>query len=184
MLCLVSEVKNYLGITTIDSTEDALIETLIDGVSKLFEMYCGTVFEATEYTEFYDGDGTSCLFPYNYPITSISGIWDDMSWEWGDNTKIEATNYRIKNSNTIILRDIVFYDYEQNIKIIYTAGYITIPADIKQACVEETARKYKGKEHIDMVSLSFGTESTTKYINDLLPTTKTVLSKYRKISIC
>jgi hypothetical protein len=79
-----------------------------------------------------------------YPITAISGIWDDTDRDYGSDTKIDSDDiiYGERNGVTpgiIVLDNDVFSIGVKNIKITYTAGYVTdgdnenIPDDLKQA---------------------------------------------------
>lgn len=182
-LCTLSDVKLLLGIQSIDTNEDDLISTLIDNVSTMISNYCDRTFESTTYTEYYDG----CYYPnklytHQYPIISVSGIYDDVSWVY--TTPITSGSYRINNIYVELLPGYTFSYGYGNIKIIYTAGYTTIPGDLKQSCIEEVVRKYKRRNELHVSSMSYGTESTTAFIDDLLPTTKITLNKYKRISIC
>lgn len=185
-LCTLSDVKLLLGIQSIDTNEDDLISTLIDNVSSMFETYCGRTFTSTTYTEYYDGLGGDKLYTNQYPIVSVSGIYDDSSWAYGVDTLIDSSYYRISTNGLSVnlVPGQIFSEGSGNIKIIYTAGYTTIPLDLKQACIDEVARKYKRRDRIDVTAISLGNESISMFSDDFLPTTKIVLNSYRRISIC
>jgi hypothetical protein len=188
-LCSLEDVRAFLTQSagksqhTGYSEADSLVEDLIDRVSTAFETYCDREFLSRERTEYYDGTGTRYLFPNYYPITSVSGIWDSTTWGWDSSNLISSDDYKIKNLNTIVLKSTVFSKDDQNIKITYTAGYGTVPNDLKQACVEEVSRAYKNRKNIDVVDRAAVDGSSTRYIKELLPTTIVVLNRYLRQGI-
>ena len=184
-LCTLKEVKQFYFSTGGKSPhigtpeQDKLLEDIIDSMSVLFETYCDTQFLTRERTEYYDGDGSKFLFPAYSPITSVSGIWQSSDWDWDSGNLVSSDDYMIKNDNTIVLKSSTFGDYDQNIKIIYTAGYTAIPVDVKLACIEEIIRTYKNRKDIDVLSKTDPLGSTTRYTKDLMPSTIRILDKYR-----
>jgi hypothetical protein len=55
---------------------------------------------------------------------------------------------------------------------------------VKQACIDEVARKYKRKDRIDISAITIPEQSITVFSDDFLPATKIVLNRYRLYSIC
>ena len=111
----------------------------------------------------------------------MSGIWEDVDWSWGSSTVVDTSYYRIDNEGRfIILKNTTFGDFIHNVKIIYTGGYTTIPLDLKLACTEEVARRYKRRKEIDVTGRTMDDGSTTLLAGDMLPQTKAVLDKYKR----
>jgi len=187
-LCSLDDVKNYLGIEGIDDAKDELIEELINNVTEFAESYCDRNFYTAEYTEYHNGDGTGVLFPKEYPITSVSGVWDDTDRNFTIGTNDFASDeYGIMHERWIELYEDYFTKYTRNVKIIYTAGYSTIPLDLKQAGVELVAWKFnEGRElhllGIDSVSRE-GTGATAYYVRDIPAGARMVLDRYRRRAI-
>ena len=73
----------------------------------------------------------------------------------------------------------------KNIKVIYVAGYATIPIDIGQACIEIVAKKYKaGKDKKQgVVSDSLGERSITFKDEDIPKEARLVLDSYARITV-
>lgn len=183
-LTSLDSIKNFMGKVGAKAEDDDLLEGLIDRVSVLFESYCDRKFLSRDYMDYHDGKGVDKLFVNQYPITSISGIWDDREWAWDSTTEIDNSYYRISNnSNYIVFKDTTLLDYDQNLKIVYTAGYSAIPYDLEHACIMEVSRAYKNKNQIDVLSKSLADGSVSFVTSDFLPGTLTILNKYRKISI-
>jgi hypothetical protein len=168
-----------------DVPDDDLINGLINRVSAVMETYVDRKLMSREATEYYDGDNRNRLYTNRYPITSVSGIWDDSTWTWGSDTLTAATSYRISNDGrSIMLKDgYRFYYSNENVKIIYTAGYTTIPYDIEDACIKQISSVFKSKEDIHVFSKSLEDGSIERYQTALLPSVKLVLDLYRNKDI-
>lgn len=179
-LTTLQAVKDYLGITS--NADDALLESFINRVTDSFEAYCARKFKSASYTEYHDGKGSDKLFPKQAPITTVTSIYDDSEWAWGASTLIASTEYRIVDEAYIQLKSTTFMDDVQNVKITYTAGYSTIPADVEHACIEQAAwlyRKSKGQlQGVAAKSLADGSISYSA--RDLLPELKLALEPYRR----
>ncbi len=73
----------------------------------------------------------------------------------------------------------IFSRYDQNIKIVFNAGYVTIPGDLKQACIEEAGRRYKHRRDFDVITKTMD-DGTIQYTQrGLLPSTTDILNKYK-----
>jgi hypothetical protein len=71
-----------------------------------------------------------------------------------------------------------------NIKVVYNAGYSTIPFDLEQAVLDLIALKYnsRDKDRLGVKSRSIDGQSSIVFITDeLLPEIKVVLDMYRKV---
>jgi len=185
-LATLTQVKDYMGIavTRLNPETDNLISDVIDRISTMIETYCDRTFTSTEHTEYYDGMGVPYFYTNNYPITSVSGIWDDMNWEWQDGTLLAAADYRISEDNRRIRKKSgYFMESFENIKITYTAGYSTLPYDLSHVCIEEVVRVYKHKSDPGVYSKTVGNDSVERNQLDLLPSTLVVLNNYRRLGI-
>ena len=181
-LCSLNNVKDFLEITVSGTTDDLLIE-LINRYSALFENYMDKNILSREYTEYYDGDGSNMLVTRQYPITTISGIWDDSDWEWGSTTEVDSTSYRASESanGVVDFKSAVLNNYNQNVKIIYTAGYDEIPEDIRHVCVKEVARSWKNILEIGVTSKTLADGTVTFSAQGLLVETTLVLDMYKRL---
>jgi hypothetical protein len=177
-LITLDDVKNFYGITG-DRTEDNdLIENLILRFTSLFENYCSRIsFEVQTFTDVLDGSSDYYLFPEQYPITSVSGIYDDSSWVWEEDSALEPTSYRIANKNSIVSLT-PFTKGLNNIKVVYSAGFNPVPEDLKQALIEEVVRSFKNRKTLDIIGITASDGSVSRLAKDLLPTTQTILNRY------
>ena len=182
-LASLPDVKSFMGMTGTTSEIDDLLAELINRYSTLFESYMGKNVLSREHTEYYDGNNSNMLITRQYPITTISGIWNDSDWEWGSATEIDSTSYRASESaiGVINFKSTVFGNYDQNIKIIYTAGFSSVPEDIKHACIKEVARSYKNRQEIGVTSKTLTDGTVSFSAQGLLVETTLVLDMYRKL---
>ena len=182
-LCTLDEVRDYMGMTGSSSVVDDVLADLITRVTEGFHKDCGvTQFKATDHTEYYSGAGTIELFVINTPVNTIASIYEDSDWVYGEDTKIDEDTYAPLN-NMVVLKDSVFNIGIRNIKITYNAGYNDIPGDLKQACIEETVRKFKKRENVDIISKSGADGSFTKIQHGKLKDTIEILKNYKSLGV-
>jgi hypothetical protein len=187
-LTTLSGVNAYKGWTTgSDTTRDAQVTTMIDGISTRFETYCDRKFNSATYTQYYDSDGSTHLYLDQYPITTISGIWNDTAWTWDSTTLISGTTYRIVDNQGVVFR----YgpaSGSQSIKITYTAGYTTIPDDLVEACSQEVSDLWKDStkstgtlksKTLPDGSVTYGEGGGSTNTTPFRATTMDILNRYR-----
>lgn len=159
-----------------------LLKFLINTYTEMFEKNCDRLFKSRTITEYLDGEGDYTLIPKQYPISSITSINDDGNWVWGDDTLVSSSAYRIKNNRVIVLGQSTGYfgDYDQNIKLVYVAGYTTIPSDLEFACITEVIRAFDHITSLGVESGSFLEVSETYIPMPFLPQTRAVLNNYMR----
>jgi len=179
-LTTLDAVKEYYGMTGSKQSDDDLIENLIDRVTELFQSYCNVnAFKAKNYTEYLDGMGSKYLFVNNVPINSITSIHDDDEWDFTTDDLVDSSSYRIVDKKYIVNKDYLFSLGDQNIKIVYNAGYSAIPYDLENACIEEVVRRYRHRRDVDVRSKTLDDGTVQYESKNLLHSTRIVLSKYR-----
>lgn len=133
--------------TDVDEDQQWVIEDLIKKVSKMFNSYLGRDLESTTHIETYDGNGLPRLRLYNWPITTITNLYEDTSRQFESSSILDTDTYAIYNEKYIQLLSTVFYNTYGSIKVEYIAGYTkkNMPEDIKLACITEVVRNYKNR---------------------------------------
>jgi hypothetical protein len=181
-LCSVDEVKEYLGQKGAVAEDDELITRFCERITKVFEGYCGVnTFFTASYTEYQNGNGTKYIFLNNIPVTSVSHLYEDPDWLFAE--EYVSGTFIVVDARYIAMRDDLIPVGEQNVKIVYTAGYSTIPDDIKQVAIEEVARKFRRRKEGDLISKTVEGGSISYVRDELLRSTKDVLNRYRKVDI-
>lgn len=188
-LCTLEDLKTHLEIT--GSDQDAFLNNLIGRATQFIETYCNRQLASREFTEYYSGDGTNSIMLPNTPITAVSQIKDDKSGEadfdYGSSDENDAFSF--ESWGKVLLTDgDVFYEpgstYPlRNYKFVYTGGYVAIPEDLCQVCIELAAAKFylKDKQRQGVASKSAGGQTITYRPDDLSPAQKEVLEAYRPI---
>jgi hypothetical protein len=178
-LCTLDDVKDFYGMSGSVAEDDDLLEDLIDNISKLFNTYCGvTSFKRATYTQYYDGDDAKNLFLKEQPVISITSIYVDSNWGWTSSYLLDSDDYRIVDIKYVFYKS-SFTKGDQNVKIVYQAGYAETPGDLKLVCIMEVLRKYKHRKDFDVLNKTLG-DGTAQYVDlALLLGTTLVLNKYK-----
>lgn len=116
---------DYLKIDDANAVSDELkdyYDTILNSAESFLLKEVDRDFVSTEYTEKYSGMGTDFLVLKHYPVQSLSSV-----------ENYNTSNIKIQEKGVIVNTDTVFELGEYNIEITYTAGYSTIPEDIKRA---------------------------------------------------
>lgn len=176
-LLTLQEVKYHLKVPSGTVSDDATFEMFINAASDRVASFCDRIFLQGTYTELHSGRRQNYLLPNQYPITAISEIRIDNSREWTNaNNLVAAANYVIADFQSTIQYDGSFPSGYNNIRVIYTAGYVTVPSDLKLACLwfVEWYYRHRAREDMGKTSMSKGDESigilaeTPKMIKEIL----------------
>ena len=169
-LCELEEVKLYLGMTV--TTNDTLLEMLIDSASSYIESYTNRIFEIQEYTEIINGTGTNRL-PVSYaPIFNVNSVTSI----YGIGVTPQFTK------NLIYLTDgTIFTEGKMNWTVNYEAGFEEIPYDVRQACIDMVAFKYKEKDRIGINTKTLAGEVISFEKRDLKDHIRSLLANYIRV---
>lgn len=133
-----AEYKTYVGINS--TNEDAIISSLIPRVSELVKTYCRRTFvdyvndAKVEVTHAGYGDAITLA---EYPIIAVSAV--EYSSDYGQTyTELEEYVDYVINTNdaTIVAISGDWPKLLNGYQITYTAGYETIPLDLKLAVMD------------------------------------------------
>lgn len=174
-LVSLEEVQSQLGNSSTSLT--SFLNFAISVKSMQIENICGVGLSAGNYTDYYDGNGSDILFLSQQPIISISSLQYQLTptSDWVNYYTGSATaNIQYsQRTGKLKLYNSFFYEGMNNIKIIYRAGFETIPSDLKQICIEEVIDMYnkssKGESRLGVNSTtqSNGQGSFTQVFKDL-----------------
>ena len=198
-LTTLASVKIHLGIS--GSTEDDLLNQLIDCVDSVIHHYTGRKsFESASRTEYLDGNGKDELFLAHRPLTSVTGVWVDPDGYYGKGTDAfpsanewtegsyfvpQSEEAAEQNASMLVAINRVWPEGRGNIKVTYTAGYETIPADLELAANTLIALIRKGAEEGGMLASErldqYAYQLLTHDNSNLTPeagTVRSILSRY------
>ena len=140
MLVSLDDIKTYLGIDLIDTTQDAYLTQQGELLSDVIESYCGRKFLSAEYIEtMYAKDidvWPRQLKLFHYPITAIAYVKVDDE---------EITEYRVQKEKGILIRD---YNWAatETIEVRYTAGYASVPRQVEYVLLSLIKQNFNLKE--------------------------------------
>lgn len=176
-------VKRYLKVT--GSDDDTLIGELIDGVEGMIEDYVGWELFTVEasYTEYQNGMGENRLTLKRWPASAITTLHDDLERIYGDDTLISSDDYTLHTDSGIIQLDgsLILSTGNLNVKIVYTAGYATLPPAALLARSMEVARFYHRQQQggDGITQERQGSYSVSWEKEALSKKTKLILARYR-----
>jgi len=135
--------KCYLGVAASDEGQDALFDQLLAYASERIESHCGRKFKSEEITEDRDGTGTREMVLSRRPVTELAEVCEDADREFGEKTKLPELDLVLYPDAGVVARQgAVFPRGDRNVRVVYTAGYGTIPDDLAAACVKLAAAWY------------------------------------------
>lgn len=153
-LTTIAAVKTHLGLPADDSSQNAKIAALIEGVSALVETSCRRTFSRAEYTAKIDGDGDQEILLPQFPLLELTGISIDGTAVDID-AEIAAGDITIDEPAGIVFREAGFRRGRQNVVVTFEAGYTlpqedeesgaapTLPRDLQLAVNRICARIYE-----------------------------------------
>lgn len=175
-------------------TDADIANSIINAASDFIARYTKRSLKTAAYTaEKYNGQGGSYLFLKQYPVTAITTIvlWDTVS-NAASKTYAENTDYLYDlNEGWLYLRE-GFQIGVLNYRITYTAGYTTLPYDLRQACAMYAEWMYNNFGKTGMSSESLGDYSYQLDVKDKFASIGgiavpasilSVLSKFVKVDI-
>lgn len=185
-LISIAEYKVWSGIS--GTSQDALLTVLVDAVSMEVRRWCDrnttNGFESMSRTERYDGNDEQTIQLMEWPVTAVTSV--TVYTAGGDTDVLDADTYRFDGDSGVLSRidprlarfpvtafgtvnstfsvQPWFERGFNNIEVVYTGGYATIPADLKMACYRLTDLAYTARgRNMGIQSESLGSYSYTNF---------------------
>lgn len=172
-LTTLPEVKEYLGIPPLQTTNDALLSRLITASSAYMESLMSRTIALQTYTEVRNGLGGQSMVLFNQPIVSVAALMIDGVTipprpPLGPGA-ITGYGFGYNFDDTrLFVSGVQFCRGFQNVVCMYTGGFATVPPDLDQACIEMVGDWYKYRDRIG--KLSEGIEGQTiSFARDQIP---------------
>lgn len=148
MLTSLDFVKDFGNITT--SAYDNYLTNRIKTASAAISSWCNRTFPLTNYTDYIDGPGSTTLLLPHTPVSAITSITinaqsDQPTVISGENVIVNSDTGIVSIKPTATQIGWFSYDYfsaQQGIKVIYAAGYDTIPLDVQEACAQVVMNRF------------------------------------------
>lgn len=136
-LVLWETAHTFLGLPDDDQK---LVEFLISAASKYANGFTYRKLARRSYAgvtddEIYDGTGSSFLYLRQYPVNSITAIYEDVDRVWGTDTEIDSASYTFYPNRGKVVFDSILFTGLRTVKVGYNAGYAPAdtPEDLAQA---------------------------------------------------
>lgn len=172
-----SDVKNFLGIA--DNNSDALLANLATRAEKQLNSIVCLRFDSHEVNEAFPGDGKNKFFPASLPfaftdshVIKIDGIAD-----------LGEDDVNIYSDDGYIELKTKTFTTGKKCEVSYTAGFETVPEDVKQAAIEIAAFLFQRAKSVGIKSESDGPINITYETIQLeeLPSVKVLVQKYKPL---
>lgn len=180
MIATLAELKSYLGIT--GTSEDVLLTILLDSANDFVEGYIGREIASATYTEYADGDGQREILLVNYPVISTTSFEENTgTLETPVWTPIDPELYKLSPKVGKIF--LTFYKKRgfQNYKIVYIAGFATIPGDIKLATLKLASGYYNTRTSDGIKSEGVAGDSLVFETSEISSDVLVILNNYRDV---
>jgi len=183
------EYKGYAGVTV--TTYDDRILGLLDAATGMIEAYTRRTWgEINSYTEYFDivDEYKQDVMVAHYPIVSVTALVDDYEDSDGSGTTLDTEDYNINTKTGVISldEDDYFTMGPKKVKVVYTAGAVTIPEDVKLACKMQVKYLFDQRDNFGVQSERMGDYSVTYRDGEatgggLIATAVGILKLHRKI---
>jgi phosphoribosyl-AMP cyclohydrolase len=186
-LVTLDEMIDFLAIEEPTQEQENQIGFMLNMLSEFCDNYTNRDLLAADHTERLNGTGTQVLALSNYPINSTSSTisaYIDPDWEFTADDKVDADDIYIDSENgMIVYKDGIWTRGLANIKVIYNAGYESVPYDLQLSIQEAVAYFWERKEQKLWAksSVSKGDTSVTRITQSLPDTVTAVWDRYRRI---
>lgn len=160
-------VKDWIGVPSGDTTQDAKLTIMLNGVSAKIAQICGTDFALhvvlAASPEIIDGGRADIIMPKYLPLISVEQVilgWDLYTAPGG--YPLDPADYQVEESG-IILRHQYTPQGRGNVAVAYHGGYTAVPDDVIQATLISVEAMYLrlAKKSMGMTSRSKSVGSGT-----------------------
>ncbi|MBZ5508963.1 MAG: hypothetical protein LAO78_26180 [Acidobacteriia bacterium] len=183
-LCTVAEIKAWLP--NQGNNDDVTLQSLISNASLQVLQYIDRPHILASVlgplTEIYDGNDSDRILPRQFPVIAVTAVSVD-------NVPIQQASSPVAagflwDARRILLRGFRFSRGVQNVQLSYTAGYSSVPLDLKQAAIEAFALTYRQRVRIGEKSNSMSGQITIAFdMSDVPPRSMSVFNQYRRLAL-
>lgn len=170
-LCTTEQVKLYLGGFTNITSEDDILDELCTAATETITRYLGYEIGQKSRIEYPRGGGRELVLRHR-PVDSVSAIYVSSSFPrtYDGTTLLSADDYAVdEDSGLVQIGSGTWPDGIKSVRVDYTSGWSSIPADINRAAIRTAALWYMGRKYVGIAGASLGDGSVTRYEHDRLP---------------
>jgi len=137
-LVTVTVAKTYLGVS--GSDDDALIASMVEAATDAMEAEAARHLVSTSRTEIVDGSGQRRLYLAE-PPESVTTVHQHSDQAWADANLVDADDYDLDGC-CLDYRSRIWTAGRHNTRVVYLAGYATVPDDLVIACQRQVSAYY------------------------------------------
>ncbi len=172
-LCTPDAVVRYANLTNPDWD---LLDQLCDRAAAVIEAYCRCSFSLEQRDELYDiAPGQQSIVLRGYPVQEISAIYDGLS-ATSQGRQLQPSEFVLDAAAGIVrLRSGSFTPGAAACRVVYTAGYSSVPDSVAQAATMLVADWYRSRpdgraaqEAVDGYSVRYNPEALPPQVRQLL----------------
>jgi hypothetical protein len=210
-LCVLADLKEFLGIPTANTTNDDLLQMLLTAESDYIQQWCNRRLVSQSFTERRDGSGSDTLFFRQYPATAVTSVqvYDvNIPFAPNFNSPVSVTGQGFwgqagypagyfYTNRKLMARYGSWPAGTGNVALTYTAGFVlgtNMPLALTQAALELAAFRYKqkdklltgGGQSIDGQSVQFGGTGRTGLggatMGEMPDYVRSLIQRYRRVT--
>lgn len=157
---------------------DSVISRLISAASEAVQKRLGYDIASQQYTETRNGNG-KLVMPFRVaPVSAVASLTIDGVMIPARTTPT-GSGY-VFDDDYVLLAGYCFTRGQQNVGIVYTAGYDATPADLEQAVLEIVVLKFKERDRIGVSSETLAGQ-TISFFRNVSSDTMAVIDNYRRV---
>lgn len=182
-LVTLAQVKAQLDITGVNANQDTKLDLFREAAEAWLLGYLDRQIESGSVTDYQHGDRANEILLRQFPVTAVAELRIDSAHLFtATDTLVAATDYGIADDgNGIVLYNRVFPAGYNNIKIVYTAGYTPVPADIKIAVLWLAEWFYLHNNRKDMGRTGMGKQDeNVTVLADMPGMIYTIVESYKR----
>jgi hypothetical protein len=142
-LVTLDDVKTFMGIPLIDTSKDAVLTMFKESVEQAVINFCDTDFSPKVVTgEVLDAVRSDIIVPKNCPIISVQKVILHNDMDGANGIELDAKQWN-HDDNAITLRDMFTPFSRGMIRVDYTWGYASVPADVKMVVYQSVKAEYQ-----------------------------------------
>ncbi len=194
-LCVLPDVKAWLNLSS--NADDALLARLITAASEYIQRWLNRPVPLADYVETRDGlcglfGPEESRFPFavqpcrGVALVTVAGIAIPAVPQPGAVSPGQSVSALYGNQagylfteSELVIRGYYVPRQAGCVFMQYTAGYATIPPDLREACIELVAQRYRERARIGEVSRRIGSEVVQYSQVDMSAAIKTLIQQYR-----
>jgi len=188
-LTTAARVKERLGLASADTTEDALLASLVSRVSAEAEVMMNRNTESKSRTVTLDVEWGQRTFSLPaYPVTSITSVHNDVDRAFGAETLVASSDYYVETSSGLLYFDLSLARGRGVLQIVYaggmsdsTANFIAAYPDIADAVDQRVSQLWQRRGEVGVSSLATGQGSVSAQTVDWIPDAARIVHSYRRL---